>query len=102
MDHIDNILVKYKKHPSIVKIKEKVIINNKFDFIDMTPDEIEKEIKQLDPKKACVENDLPPKILIGSNDSKQILAKDKNTSKNGQTYPLLLKVAFIMQKKGFC
>ena len=35
----------------------------------MTPDEIEKEIKQLDPKNACVETDLPPKILIGSNDS---------------------------------
>ena len=33
MDYIDNILMKYKKHPSIVKIKENIIINNKLDFI---------------------------------------------------------------------
>ena len=43
MDYIDNILMKYKKHPVIVKITENVIINNKFAFIDMTPDEIERD-----------------------------------------------------------
>ena len=67
MDYIDKILMKYKSHPSIIKIKENIIISNKFEFKDMTPDEIEKEKEQLGPKKACVENDLPSKILIGSN-----------------------------------
>ena len=36
MDYIDNLVMKYKKHPSIVKMKENVIINNKFEFIDVT------------------------------------------------------------------
>ena len=50
----------------------------------MTPEEIEKEIKQLDPKKACVENDLPSKIFIGSNDIvSKYLSNINNTYKNG-------------------
>ena len=44
--------MKYKKHRRIVKIKENVIVKDKFEFIDMTSELIGKEIKQHDPKKA--------------------------------------------------
>ena len=74
--------MKYKSRPSIINIKENVIISNKFEFKDMTPGEIEKEIKQLHPKKVCVENDLPSKILIASNDIvSKYLSNVYNTSK---------------------
>ena len=68
MDAIDIIINKYKGHPSILKIKENVIISNRFEFKNVTPEEVEKEIKQLNPKKACVENDLPTKVLVRTND----------------------------------
>ena len=53
----------------------------------MTPHEIEKEIKQLDPKKACVEN-LPSKMLISGSDIVSKYLSKNNTSKNGQKYPI--------------
>ena len=65
---IDSILKKYHTHPSILKIKENVQVEEKFKFVDTTEDEIYKKIKSLNPKKACMENDIPAKILIGTND----------------------------------
>ena len=96
MDDIDNIIIKYRSHPSILKIKENVIISNRFEFKNMTPEEVEKEIKQLNPKKACVENDLPTKVLVSTNDIvSHHLSNIYNTSKNDQKYPISLKVADV-------
>ena len=36
--------------------------------MDTTPHVMKNEINKLDPKKASVENDIPTKILIGSQD----------------------------------
>ncbi len=97
-DNIDEIIRKYRSHPSILKIKENVNIDNdnKFNFKDMTSEEIEKEIGQLNPKKASVENDIPTKILVGSNDIISYhLSNIYNTSKNDQSYPLSLKTADV-------
>ena len=96
LDNIGKIITKYKCHPSILKIKENVIIGNKFEFKDMTPEQTETEIKQLNPKKTCIENDIPTKILVGSNDIvSQYLSDIYNTSKNSQKYPLSLQVADV-------
>ena len=65
---IEKILEKYKTHPSILKIKENVKVENKFKFNDTTEDDIYSKIKSLNPKKTCMENDIPAKTLIGSND----------------------------------
>ena len=51
MDGIDNIIMKYRSHPSILKIKDNVITSNIFEFKNVTSEEIENEIKQLNPKK---------------------------------------------------
>ena len=67
-DLIDKIISKYKLHPSILKIKEHIEVKNKFKFEDTTEDEIFLKIKSLDPKKACMQNDIPAKTLIGTND----------------------------------
>ena len=80
---IDKILDKYKSHPSILKIKENVKVENKFKFDDTTEDEIYSNMKSLDPKKACMENDIPAKIFIGTNDIvSDYLSKMFNDSKN--------------------
>ena len=95
-DTIDAIINRYKTHPSIQKIKENAIIENKFEFTDVTSDNIEKEIRKLDPKKASIQNDIPTKILIGSNDIVcNYLSSIYNNSKNNQNYPLSLKVADV-------
>ena len=97
MDDIDIIIMKSISHPSILKIKENVIINNIFEFKNVTSEEIEKEIKQLNPKKACVANDILTKVLVGTtNDiASQHLSNIYNTSKNDLQYPLSLNVADV-------
>ena len=93
---IDDIIEKYKLHPSILKIKENVKLENKFKFDNITEDEIYSKIRKLDPKKASMENDIPAKVLIGSNDIvSSYLSSIFNDSKNCQKYPTSLKVADV-------
>ena len=95
-DNIDNIIRKYENHPSILKIKEIVKIENKFIFLDSTPITFENEINRLNPKKSGVENDLPTKILIGSSDIvSPHLAAIYNNCKNANMYPVNLKLADV-------
>ena len=95
-DLIDKIIRKYKSHPSILKIKENVKVENKFEFKDMTSDEIGSEIIRLKTKKASMENDIPTKVLKGSIDIVgPYLSNIYNNSKNTQIYPLSLKVADV-------
>ena len=67
-ESIDDIIKMYENHPSILKIKENVNVENKFTFTNSTPNTFKNEINHLDPKKAGIENDLPTKVLIGSSD----------------------------------
>ena len=62
VDSIDKIIEDLKNHPSILKIKEKVN-PSKFDFKNVSSEEIEKLIKQLDPTKASTSHDIPVKLL---------------------------------------
>ena len=94
--HIDNIIEKYKSHPSILKIKDNVKLETKFEFNDVNADEIYDRVKALDPKKANKQNDIPTKVLIGSNDIvSSYLSEMYNTSKNSTSYPLSLKLADV-------
>ena len=95
-DVIDKIISKYKSHPSILKIKENVNIEDKFEFENMTSDQIESDIIKLKTKKASMENDIPTKVLKGTTDIVgPYLSNIFNNSKNTQTYPLSLKVADV-------
>ena len=92
MDVIGNIIMTYRSHPSIIKIKENVIICNIFEYKNVTSEEIEKEIYQLNPKKACARTIYQPTTNdIVSPDLSYIY----NTSKNAQTYPLSLNVSDV-------
>ena len=95
-DVINNIIDKYKLHPSILLIKENVNIENSFKFSDSTEDEIYSKIKRLNPKKASMENDIPAKTLIGCNDIiSGYISNIYNESKESEKYPTSLKTADI-------
>ena len=95
-DVVDTIIRKYTSHPSILKIKGNIMVENKFQFIDMTSEVIETDIKNLDKKQASMENDIPVRVLIGGNDIVgHYLSAIYNNSKNSETYPPFLKVADV-------
>ena len=54
---------KFKTHLSILIIKGKILQGNKFSFTEVSQSEIEKEIKNLNVKKATTHKNIPPKVL---------------------------------------
>ena len=96
-DSVEEIIKIYENHPSILKIKENVNVENTFIFTDTNPNIIKDEISKLDPKKASVENDIPTKILIDSQDIVcEHLSNIYNNSKNDHKYPQKLKLADVV------
>ena len=63
---IDNIVSKFKTHPSIVKIKKYLKINNTFSFGPTSKDELVAIIKDLQNNKAAG-GEIPLNILKKSN-----------------------------------
>ena len=95
-DPIDDIVKKYSKHPSIIKIKEYVTIEEKFSFSPTTSDEFRNHIETLDPKKATVQNDIPTKVLnITKEITSDYLSIIYNVSKQDQIFPDSLKLADV-------
>ena len=96
INYINNILKRYENHPSILKIKVHAKVENKFKFKDATPNAFETEINRLDTKKAGMENDIPIKVLIDTNDIVSLfLSTIYNNSKNATKYPINLKLADV-------
>ena len=54
---------KFKTHPSVLIIKDKIFQGNKFPFTEVSQSEIEKEIKNLNVKKATTHKNISPKVL---------------------------------------
>ena len=93
---IDNIIKKYQSHPSIVMIKRKVKVETKFKFANVTEDDVYKSIKELDLKKAGVENDIPAMFLIGTNDIiSSHVSQMVNDSISAQIYPKPFKETVV-------
>lgn len=63
MDSIDDIIIKYKDHPSIIKINNNVSTVSKFSFFEVHEHEIENEINSLKTRKSPGYDNIPPKIL---------------------------------------
>ena len=72
----------------------------------MTSNEIENEISKLNSKKACIKNDILPKMLINCRDIvSSYLTNINNNSKKEHKYPTSLKVADVTplhKKNGKC
>ena len=94
-EKIDQILKRYEFHPSIVMIKSKVNITQKFKFENIDKDQMYEKIKSLDPKKGSSE-DIPTDILIGSNDIVCGYISDiYNQDKEQNQFPFFLKRANV-------
>ena len=95
-NRIDDIITKFKDHPSILKINENVKVGHRFQFKDVSEDEMFKKIIKIDPRKACMKDDIPPKVLLGIADIiSRPLTNLFNNSKNSEKYPNAFKNADV-------
>ena len=62
-DPVTTAIEKFKTHPSVLIIEDKIFQGNKFSFTEVSQSEIEKEIKNLNVKKATTHKNIPPKVL---------------------------------------
>ena len=96
IDHISNIIAKFKEHPSIHKIKETINILQHFSFSISTEADIAANIKALDVKKTTTFKNIPARILAENCDIiSPYLTKIFNDSKTNSTFPNNLKCAEI-------
>ena len=65
-DLIDSAIAKYKNHPSIVMINENVSFESRFSFTAVNENDIQREILNLNPKKAGKFGNIPTKMLKSS------------------------------------
>ena len=96
-DPIFKIIKKYESHPSILKIKTKIKIIDKFYFEKVTEVDIEKEILQLDNTKSTPSNSIPTKLFKENIDLySDIITKMYNKSVHTSTFPDKLKSAEVI------
>ena len=62
-DPIIAAIEKYKRHPSILKIRKHIRVENDFDFKHIDDKKIAEVLKNLNAKKAKQENDIPTKLI---------------------------------------
>ena len=93
-DEIDNIVPKFKTHPSIVKIKKHFKINTTFSFSPTSKDEIVAIIKDLQNNKAAG-GEIPLNIFKKSNFTFDKLTECVNHNLKNEKFPDSLKNATI-------
>ena len=96
LDPIDQILLNYSKHPSILKIKVFVKPIDTFSFNKADEKEIEKEILELSSNKSAGPDAIPPRVIKDSvSVLKSPLTQLFNTSVEDKHFPSDLKYANI-------
>ena len=95
-DPIDKAIDKYKFHPSILLIRKHLKNHHAFSVKKVEIGDMEKEINNINPKKATTSNSIPPKILKKSSKvSARALHKLFNYSIEKSDFPQNLKLADI-------
>ena len=95
-DDIDRMIKKFQDHPSILKINENVKIKESFKFRDVTEEETFNKLISLDPSKACMKDDIPTKVILGTGDIvSSTLTTIFNNAKNEESFPGPLKTADV-------
>ena len=93
---VNQIVDKFKNHPSILKIKEKATCKNMFSFALSTLDDMKKCINQLNTNKPTTYNNIPAKILIEFSDvCAGLIHNFYNNSILQGTFPDAMKFADI-------
>ena len=95
-DKILNIIDKFKYHPSIRKIKERVHITERFSFSMINITDITQTINNLNTNKPATFNNIPPKILVLNGDiCSPFITNNFNNSILKCIFPNPLKMADI-------
>ena len=102
LDTISNIIERYKNHPSILKIKDNVKIETKFQFSSVKECTIKEKIDSLDKRKPTTFNNIPTRFLVENNISSPVITEMYNEAKSNACFPDSLKLADITSafKKG--
>ena len=96
IDPVDQIIHNYSKHPSILKINELVIHTRTFSFCKVNYSQIEKEILELNTKKATGFDAIPPKVIKDAfRVLKYPLTQLFNTTVQENHFPTNLKYANV-------
>ena len=96
LDQIHNAILKFKDHPSIKKIKEKVDVCEIFTFSETTEKAIRDEIDNLNTNKPTTFNNIPVKVIVENKDMlSQFLTKIFNDLLLSGMFPDPLKMADI-------
>ena len=95
-DPISKIIVKFKDHPSILKIKERIIVKETFRLPTINEKVISAEINFLNKSKPTSFNNIPIKLLMDTCDiSSSYITTIYNNSITNSCYPSPLKWADI-------
>ena len=93
---IENIIRKFRNHPSIVKIKETVSVEVLFHFPESKESDSSEKIVRLDIKKPTTYKNIPTKLLVETSDViLRFLTKINNDAKLYSNFPNPLKLAGI-------
>ena len=68
IDPVDKAVHKSPNHPTILKIKDHYQNAGSFYFQTVTPDAVDKEVRNLNSKKATTHKNFPAKILKSNSD----------------------------------
>ena len=91
---IEKATSKYKFHPTILLVNDKIVNQDKFSFKAISKLDMEKQVKLINPKKATTSDSIPPKILkISSDVSADALHSLFNDMLKSGNFPENLKLA---------
>ena len=93
---VENIIHKFRNHPSILKINESVKLQELFHFSESKKGDISSKIADLDIKKPTTFKNIPAKVLVETSDIiSPFLTRISNDAKLHSVFPDPLKLADI-------
>ena len=96
-DQISSIIDKFKDHPSILNIKERIYINEKISLVEISENDITTVINNLNTRKPTTVNNIPAKLIKENCDiCTPHLCNIFNNSIISNTFPDNLKMADII------
>ena len=101
-NHTIRAILKHRNHPSMLAIRERKKVRISFCFKEVSIEKIQKEILNLNNKKASQNSDTPPKIIKENSDIFEKVLCFINDSIKSFTFPSCLKEADVtpIHKKG--
>ena len=95
-DKVERAVFKFKKHPSVIKIKDKIQSNDKFHLKECSLGEIVTTINELNKKKPTTFDNVPAKIIVEYQDiCSKYIHHFYNDSISKSIFPYPLKMADI-------